>query len=461
MINSIYIILDKGNPYTLIEDIKEFFPRLNLFSDIFLLSKDFASDFDKIFLISKELSIFLKNCGFYRLNLNIVHPFFNQAQQYYVKLGALVQPFNIEGYVHQGTPRLILLPIIMVNKKNSELPNLLAFLEENFMMPGLYAKRPFALDRVDRIFIEPVCAKETIDTFGYYHIFHDLLDKIDYPDHRIINDCGSNLIMGKDGKVYPCFKSYHLGLSKKTECHDCKYQVLKCLKNHYLSKETDISSLHARMAFSYLEKNNFSYALRHLQEALYLCPKGERPNLYFYTGLCQTNLKEYDEAIKTFKKSLKDYNTAFYLGFCHLNKRDYKTAVTYFEKSLRLKPNREDTGRILFYLGLCYKSLDDYKRAIEVLNKARMFNNGVEINNLLGICHFKLNNYKKAITFFKRVIGLDPYSAVDYANICICLKALRKWEEAIKYCERALDLDPSIDFAQKALRELNSIKEEN
>lgn len=457
MIKSIYIMLDKENSHALIEDIKEFFSRLNLFSEIFLLSKNFTSDFDKIFLITKELSIFLKNYGFYRVNLNIVHPFFNEAEQYYVKLNALIQPFNVEGYVHQGTPRLILLPIIVVNKRSSKLMNFLAFLEEKFMMPGLYTRRPFASDRVERIFIEPICAKETIDTFGYYHIFYDLLDKIDYSDDRIIKECGSNLIMGKDGQVYPCFRSYWLGLSKKWECPECKYEVLKGLKNHYLSKETDMGSLHVRMAFSYLEKNNFSYALRHLKEALYLCPKEERPNLYFYTGLCQANLRAYNEAIKTFKKSIKDYNTAFYLGFCHLNKKDYKKAVVYFKKALRLKPYREDTGRILFYLGLCHKSLDDYKKAIEALNKARMFDNGVEINNLLGICYFKSRDYQNAIRFFKNVVSLDPSSAIDYANICICLKALGRWKDAIKYCKKSLNLDPSIDFAQKALRELEKI----
>ncbi len=460
MINSIYIILDKKNPHTFIEDIKGFLPKLNLFSEIFLLSKSLADDFDKIFSITKELSIFLKNYGFCRVNLNIVHPFFNEAQQYYLKLNALIQPFNTEGYVHQGTPRLILLPILIVNKKSSRLLNLLYFLEENFMMPGLYTKRPFASDRVERIFIEPDCAKETIDTFGYYHIFYDLLDNIDYSDGRVIKGCGSNLIIGNDGKVYPCFGSYKFGLSEKGQCPECKYQVLRCLKNHYLSKETDIGSLHVRMAFGYLEKNNFSYALRHLKEALYLCPKGERPNLYFYIGLCQTNLKAYDEGIKTFKKSKKDYNTAFYLGFCYLNKEDYETAVKYFKSALGLKPNKEDTGRILFYLGLCYKSLEDYKKAIKVLNRARIFNNGVEINNLLGICYFKSKDYENAIRFFKNVVSLDPSSAIDYANICICLKALGRWKDAIKYCEKSLVLDSSINFAKNALKELNLIKEE-
>ncbi len=456
MISAVYVILDKENPHTLIEDIKGFFPRLKLFSEIFLLSNDLVSDFEKVFLITKQLSIFLKEYDFCRVNLNIVHPFFKEIKQYYFKLNTIIEPFNIEGYIHQGTPRLILLPIIIVDKENPELANILYFLEESFMMPGIYTKSSTFLDRVERVFIEPDSAREILDTFAYYHIFNDMLDKVDFLDDRIIGDCGSNLIIGRDGNVYPCFRAYQLGLFKKCNCADCKYNVLKCLKDHPLSKEADIGSLHVRMAFAHLESNNFSYALRHLREALYLCKEDERPNLYFYIGLCQANLNRYHDAIEMFKKSPKDYNTAFYLGFCYLNNGDYETAIKHFKDALKLNPRGEDRGRILFYLGLCYKNLNDYVRAIEVLNRARAFNDGVEINNLLGICHFKSRDYENALGFFKNVISLDPSSAIDYANICLCLKALGRREDAIKYCEKSLSLDPTIDFAKEALKELKS-----
>ncbi|HEB74641.1 MAG TPA: tetratricopeptide repeat protein, partial [Candidatus Desulfofervidus auxilii] len=44
--------------------------------------------------------------------------------------------------------------------------------------------------------------------------------------------------------------------------------------------------------------------------------------------------------------------------------------------------------------------------------------------------------------------------AIDYANLGLCLKALGEKEQAKFYCQRALSLDPSLDFAKKALEEL-------
>jgi len=204
MIDNVYIILDRENPRTLVQDVKRLFPELNLFSSIFLLSENLADDFDKVSSLVNEISIFLKGCGFNRVNLNIVHPFFSNARQYYTRLGSILEPFNVEGYVYQSTPRLVLLPVIIAEGKSQGLVDLLNFLEDQFMMPSVYQKAHFDIDAVERLFIEPACAKEPVDTLGFYHIFHDLLDKIDYPDNRVIRSCGTNLVMGRDGRFYPC-----------------------------------------------------------------------------------------------------------------------------------------------------------------------------------------------------------------------------------------------------------------
>ncbi|RKX65034.1 MAG: hypothetical protein DRP41_03675, partial [Thermodesulfobacteriota bacterium] len=39
-------------------------------------------------------------------------------------------------------------------------------------------------------------------------------------------------------------------------------------------------------------------------------------------------------------------------------------------------------------------------------------------------------------------------------NLALCLKALERKEEAKFYCQKALSLNPSLDFAKKALEEL-------
>lgn len=65
-----------------------------------------------------------------------------------------------------------------------------------------------------------------------------------------------------------------------------------------------------------------------------------------------------------------------------------------------------------------------------------------------------IKKYGRAIQSFRRVLQLDPSSAIDYANIASNYRAMGKDEEAVKYCKFALGLDPSIDFARKNIKRL-------
>ena len=69
----------------------------------------------------------------------------------------------------------------------------------------------------------------------------------------------------------------------------------------------------------------------------------------------------------------------------------------------------------------------------------------------MGTCYFKLKAYDKAVECFKKAILSDPFCAIDYANLCLILKELNKREEAIYYGEKALELDPELEFVKKIL----------
>jgi ribosomal protein S12 methylthiotransferase accessory factor len=73
---------------------------------------------------------------------------------------------------------------------------------------------------------------------------------------------------------------------------------------------------------------------------------------------------------------------------------------------------------------------------------------------LKGFCHFKLKEYEKAIENFKKVIALDPTSAIDYANIASNYRQMGEKQKAIRYYQMALTLDDSIQFAKDHLQEL-------
>ena len=54
----------------------------------------------------------------------------------------------------------------------------------------------------------------------------------------------------------------------------------------------------------------------------------------------------------------------------------------------------------------------------------------------------------------KKVIALDPSSAIDYANIGSNYRQMGEKKKAIRYYQMALTLDGSIQFAKEGLDEL-------
>jgi ribosomal protein S12 methylthiotransferase accessory factor len=72
----------------------------------------------------------------------------------------------------------------------------------------------------------------------------------------------------------------------------------------------------------------------------------------------------------------------------------------------------------------------------------------------MGFCHFKLKEHEKAIQCFQNVVRIDPSSAIDYANMASNYRDMGNMDQAIRYYQLALELDPTIDFARDNLRRL-------
>ena len=149
------------------------------------------------------------------------------------------------------------------------------------------------------------------------------------------------------------------------------------------------------------------------------------------------------------------YYVHFYLGNCHLALNDPKTAFSCFNQALDLDPTSQDIPSIYSYMGVCLKDMGEYQRALDVLTEGQKLDSErTDIYNLMGFCHFKLKDHQAAIDNFKKVLHLDPTSAIDYANIASNYRDMGKRENAIRYYEMALELDSSIEFAQQNLKML-------
>ncbi len=149
------------------------------------------------------------------------------------------------------------------------------------------------------------------------------------------------------------------------------------------------------------------------------------------------------------------YYINFYLGACHLSIQDPEAALVYFRRALALDPTEQDIPSIHSYLGVALKDMGEYRQALDILQQgAQLDHERTDIYNLMGFCHFKLQEHEAAIENFKKVIALDPSSAIDYANIGANYRQMGEKEKAIRYYQMALTLDDSIEFAKQGLEEL-------
>ena len=165
------------------------------------------------------------------------------------------------------------------------------------------------------------------------------------------------------------------------------------------------------------------------------------------------------EAIGALEKIDNDlpgkYYVKFYLGSCEIALNNPESAYKHFEYALNLGPNQQDVPSIYSYMGVALKDMGEYRKALDVLKKGEQLDpERTDIYNLMGFCHFKLRENEAAIANFKRVIQLDPTSAIDYANIASNYRDMGQTAKAIRYYEMALTLDASIEFARDNLARL-------
>lgn len=151
--------------------------------------------------------------------------------------------------------------------------------------------------------------------------------------------------------------------------------------------------------------------------------------------------KKYTEAIETFQKVLgqsidikKQLGVLYGLGRCYFEKKDFDNAIKFFKKRLDLaKKENNVKGQLssLFLLGQCYFEKKDFDKATEIfgkqLNLAEQENDvGEQLIALYGLgrCCFEQKDFSESVEFFNRRLIL----AEDQQNIEEQLRS-RYWLE--------------------------------
>ena len=189
-----------------------------------------------------------------------------------------------------------------------------------------------------------------------------------------------------------------------------------------------------------MEYENYTEAVKIYKEMILYFPTDDEA--FFNLGKIYIQLKLYKEGLAIFKKAIEDVdkiNYIFYLnkGICEFNLRKYEEAIESFNKGLFLEQNDVD---LYLNKGVAFNHLKKYDDAIECFKKGLLIkNNDGSLFNNIGVSYFRKKNYDKSIEFYDEAIRCSPRDPLPFNNKGVSLKLMQRYKEALDCFNKAIE----------------------
>ena len=146
----------------------------------------------------------------------------------------------------------------------------------------------------------------------------------------------------------------------------------------------------------------------------------------------------------------------FFKGMVSIRMDKLDQALDFFTQAQNVQPDDESAALNAFYLAYTLTLKESWIEALPFLNKAVDLDPLVkEYFNLRGVAYYKQNSFDKAALDFQKALELDSGSATDMANLGLCYQKSGRKLAAAEMLTRALELDPTLYYAQKSLEEIS------
>lgn len=183
--------------------------------------------------------------------------------------------------------------------------------------------------------------------------------------------------------------------------------------------------------------------------------------IYFWNKRTKEDL---EKAVSYFQKAVQidenyalayamladSYNMLFYYGFAEDKKETIEKADEAAKKALELNDSLPETHIAISYIQIAkYKDLDSALKSLERAIQLSPYNPTARIR--YGWQLLRLGEMDKALEQMKIAQTNDPLSQVSNSALCSMLLLKRNYPEALKYSEKAVELQPNAPMVKLQL----------
>ena len=231
-------------------------------------------------------------------------------------------------------------------------------------------------------------------------------------------------------------------------CYYKSGQYQLALQDYTKAIDAGINNAHLtyyNRAVLYDAQKEFNQAIEDFTKALEIKP--DYLDAYHGRGLSYYSSKQYQNALQDYTKGIDggisdSYLTYYNRGLVYDVLQNYDLSIQDYLKVLEEKP---DYSGAYYRLGIAYDNIGQFQSSIDAFEKYLEYHpEETSVYNRIANAYLDIPNIEAAIATYKKAIELNmPDLHIPYRNLGLAYNRNGQYAEAIKYYEKALEIDPT------------------